>query len=80
MGKDNKLARFFLPLKPSDPDDPVWFVIRTLSDKIGEPLTSHLRAIAKANPQLEGIIARVDFNVTTHGQRDIDDDRLSNLI
>ena len=34
----------------------------------------------KANPALEGIIDRMDFNATTHGQRDIDDDRLSNLI
>jgi len=29
---------------------------------------------------LQGIIDRVDFNATTHGQRDLDDDRLSNLI
>ena len=29
---------------------------------------------------MEGIIDRVDFNATTHGQRDIEDDRLSNLI
>lgn len=28
----------------------------------------------------KGIIDRVDFNATTHGQRDIEDDRLSNLI
>ena len=39
-----------------------------------------MRAIAKANPLLQGIIDRVDFNATTHGQRDLDDDRLSNLI
>ena len=39
-----------------------------------------MRAIARANPLLEGIIDRVDFNATTHGQRDLDDDRLSNLI
>jgi type I restriction enzyme M protein len=57
---------------------PAW--IRTLSDKIGEQLTTHLRSIADANPLLKGIIDRVDFNATTHGQRDIDDDRLSNLI
>ena len=77
---DKKLVRFFLPLEPKNPDDPVWSVIRTLSDKIGEQLTTHLQAIAKANPLLNGIINRVDFNATTHGQRDIDDDRLSNLI
>src|ERR1700687_2882382 len=77
---DKKLVRFYLPLEPKNPDDAVWSVIRTLSDKIGEQLTTHLRAIADANPLLKGIIDRVVFNATTHGQRDIDDDRLSNLI
>jgi type I restriction enzyme M protein len=77
---DKKLVRFFLPLEPKNPDDPVWSVIRTLSDKIGEQLTTHLQAIAKANPLLSGIINRVDFNATTHGVRDLEDDRLSNLI
>jgi type I restriction enzyme M protein len=77
---DKKLVRFYLPLEPENPDYPVWSVVRTLSDKIGEQLTTHLRAIADVNPLLKGIIDRVDFNATTHGQRDIDDDRLSNLI
>ena len=77
---DKKLVRFYLPLEPKNPDDTVWSVIRTLSNKIGEQLTTHLRAIADANPLLKGIIDRIDFNATTHGQRDIDDDRLSNLI
>jgi type I restriction enzyme M protein len=77
---DKKLVRFYLPLEPKDPDDAVWSVIRTLSEKIGEQLTTYLRAIADANPLLRGIIDRVDFNATTHGQRDIDDDRLSNLV
>jgi type I restriction enzyme M protein len=78
--KDHKLVRFYLPLKPADLAEPVWSVIRKLTGKIGESLTTHLRDIAKANPALEGIINRMDFNATTHGQRDIDDDRLSNLI
>src|ERR1700719_207693 len=78
--RDKKLVRFFLPLEPMNPDDAVWSVVRTLSDKIGERLTAHLRSIADANPLLKGIIDRVDFNATTHGQRDIDDDRPSNLI
>jgi type I restriction enzyme M protein len=77
---DHKLVRFYLPLMPDDPEQPVWSVIRTLSDRIGEQLTTHLRAIARENPLLQGIIDRVDFNATTHGQRDLDDDRLSNLI
>jgi len=78
--RDPKLVRFYLPLKPENPDEPVWSVIRKLSDKIGEQLTTHLREIASANPRLQGIIDRIDFNATTHGQRDISDDRLSNLI
>lgn len=77
---DHKLVRFYLPLVPENPEDEVWTVIRKLSDKIGEQLTTHLREIAKDNPLLSGIIDRVDFNATTHGQRDLDDDRLSNLI
>jgi type I restriction enzyme M protein len=77
---DKKLVRFYLPLEPKSPDDPVWSVIRTLAAKIGEELTTHLRAIADANPLLKGILDRVDFNATTHGSRDLDDDRLSALI
>ena len=79
-GADHKLVRFYLPLVPDDPEQPVWSVIRKLSDKIGEGVTTHMRAIARENPPLQGIIDRVDFNATTHGQRDLDDDRLSNLI
>jgi type I restriction enzyme M protein len=77
---DKKLVRFYLPLEPKTSDDSVWSVIRTISDKIGERLTTHLRAIADANPLLKGILDRVDFNATTHGSRDLDDDRLSALI
>src|SRR5439155_6075034 len=77
---DKKLVRFFLPLEPKNPEDAVWSIIRTLSNKIGEQLTTHLRAIADSNPLLKGIIDRVDFNATTPGVRDLDDDRLSNLI
>jgi type I restriction-modification system DNA methylase subunit len=48
---DKKLVRFYLPLEPKNPDDAVWSVIRTLSDKIGEQLTTHLRAIAEVSLQ-----------------------------
>ena len=77
---DHKLVRFYLPLEPDDPEQPVWSVIRKLSDKIGEGVTTHMRAIARENQLLQGIIDRVDFNATTHGQRDLDDGPLSNLI
>ena len=77
---DHKLVRFYLPLMPDDPEKPVWSVIRELSDQIGEGVTTHMREIAKFNPRLKGIIDRVDFNATVHGQRELNDDRLSNLI
>lgn len=83
--QDKKLVRFYLPLEPEDPEQPVWSVIRIPpkagnSEGEGQRITSHLHAIADANPLLKGIIDRIDFNATTHGQRDIDDNRLSNLI
>jgi hypothetical protein len=84
--KKKAMVRFFLPLLPDNPDEPIWSVIRKRSKNDpqqigeGERVTSHLRAIAKENPLLQGIIDRIDFNATTHGQRDLDDDRLSNLI
>jgi hypothetical protein len=52
---DHKLVRFYLPLKPEDPQQPVWSVIRQLADKIGEGVTSQLPAIARENPSLQGI-------------------------
>ena len=55
---DKKLVRFYLPLKPADTEEAVWSVIRKLSDKIGEQLTTHLRTIADENPLLKGIIDR----------------------
>ncbi|MBN1337869.1 MAG: SAM-dependent DNA methyltransferase [Bacteroidales bacterium] len=79
--RDHKLVRFYIPVKPKNPEnEPTWNVIRTLSSKIGQELTDILRDIAKENPSLQGIINRIDFNATVHGQREIDDDRLSNLI
>jgi len=79
--RDKSLVRFYLPINPKDPEtERTWDVIRTLSDKIGQELTDILREIAKENKDLQGIIDRIDFNATTHGQRDIDDDRLSKLI
>lgn len=78
--RGHKFVRFLQPLEPADPEQPAWSVIRKLSDKICEGVTTHTRTIAKENSPLQGTIARVDFNATTHGQRDIDHDRLSNLI
>jgi type I restriction enzyme M protein len=79
--KDHKLVRFYLPLRAKDiENDDTWSVIRTLTTKVGEQLTSIMREIARYNSRIQGIIDRVDFNATTHGQRDISEDSLIRLI
>ena len=62
----HKLVHFYLPLKPDDPEQSVWSVIRKISDKIGEGVTTHMRAIARGNPRLQGIINRVGDTQTFH--------------
>jgi type I restriction enzyme M protein len=52
--RDHKLVRFYLPLKPKDPSEEVWSVIRELTGKIGESLTTHLHDIAKSDRSESG--------------------------
>ena len=72
--KDHNLVRFFIPKQAA------WQQIRKQTTKIGEKLTDAIRAIAKENPKLQGVIDIVDFNATVSGQRIIDDGKLSSLI
>jgi len=74
VSKDHSLVRFFIP-KQAD-----WQQIRKQTTKIGEKLTDAIRAIAKENPKLQGVVNIVDFNATVSGQRIIDDGKLSNMI
>lgn len=83
--KDHKLVRFYLPIKPKDVEkENSWDVIRQLTgdttSSLGQKLTDVMRAIAKENLRISGIVDRVDYNATTHGQRDMDDDLISTLI
>lgn len=78
--KPKAMTRFFLPMQPENSEDSVWSVIRKMTGKIGEQLTDGLHDIAKEHPELDGIINRIDYNATTHGVREIEDDRLSKLI
>lgn len=81
IDKDHKIVRFYLPLRAKDIDkDDTWSIIRKLTNNVGEQLTNTMRDIAKENPRIKGIIDRIDFNATTHGQRDIADDSLIRLI
>jgi type I restriction enzyme M protein len=74
VSKDHSLVRLFIPKQA------VWSEIRKQTTKIGEKLTDAIRAIAKENPKLQGVIDIVDFNATVSGQRIIDDGKLSNMI
>jgi len=74
VSKDHSPVRFFIPKQA------VWPEIRKHTAKIGEKLTDAIRAIAKENPKLQGVIDIVDFNATVSGQRIIDDGKLSALI
>ena len=47
---------------------------------LGEMLTNATRAIARANPILQGVITTVDFNETRQGEREISDAALSGVI
>ncbi len=71
---DHKLVRFFVP------DNARWSNVAKQTTGVGEYLTDAVRAVAKVNPRLQGVIDVTDFNATQAGQRILDDDRLSALV
>ena len=74
IGDDHSLVRFYIPPRSE------WAEIRKITSKVGEKLTEALRAIAKQNPGLQGVIDIVDFNATVSGERIVDDGKLQTLI
>lgn len=74
IAKDHSLVRFYIP------PNALWKEIRRFTNNIGQQITDAMRAIAKQNPKLQGVIDIVDFNATVSGQRIIDDGKLSTLI
>lgn len=81
---DHSLVRFYLPPEATWPvvsgrrkfDWPSGRKPRTL----GEQLTHTIRAIAKSNPSLQGVIDIVDYNETRNGEREISDGALHGII
>ena len=72
--QDHKLVRFYIPQKAR------WSFIAEKSTGLGELLTDAVRAIARENPRLSGVIDVTDFNATAAGQRMVDDGRLAALV
>ncbi len=72
--QDHGLVRFFLPEKAR------WSEISLRTTGLGEYLTDAVRAVARENPRLGGVIDVTDFNATQAGQRILDDDRLQALV
>ncbi len=71
---DHKLVRFFVP------ENARWENIAKQTRNLGEYLTDAVRAVARVNPRLQGVIDVTDFNATAAGQRILDDDRLRALV
>lgn len=72
--KDHKLVRFFIPSKGR------WSNIAAIRANLGEYLSDAVRAVARENPKLSGVIDTTDFNATTSGQRILDDNHLAELV
>ena len=75
VGQDHKLVRFFIP-----PAARWGGVAERPAAGLGEYLTDAVRAVARDNPRLSGVIDVTDFNATTSGQRILDYDRLGALV
>jgi type I restriction enzyme M protein len=74
IDQDHALVRFYLPAKSR------WPALALKTTGLGEALTDAVRAVARQNPRLQGVIDTVDFNATTAGQPIVDNDRLAALV
>lgn len=72
--QDHKLVRFYIPPNAR------WPKIATTTTGLGQFLTDAVRAVARENPRLSGVIDVTDFNATAAGQRIVDDGRLAALV
>jgi type I restriction enzyme M protein len=72
--EDRALIRFYIP------NGYTWPELRKSPVDLGERLTEAMRAIARENSRLVGVIDIVDFNATAAGQRMLDDDNLARLM
>lgn len=71
---DHSLVRFYIPPEATWPivsgRQKFEWPANKKPKSLGEQLTNIVRAIAKANPSLQGVIDIVDYNETRNGERD----------
>ncbi|MFQ5610589.1 MAG: N-6 DNA methylase [Anaerolineae bacterium] len=72
--EDRDLIRFYIP------NEHKWNEVRRSPVELGQRLTDAMRAIARENPRLSGVIDRRDFNATEAGQRLLEDEGLARLM
>lgn len=81
---DHQLVRFYIPAEARWPVVSGRETFEWPEDRkprtLGEQLTMTVRAIAKVNPSLTGVIDIVDYNETRSGEREISDAALSGVI
>ena len=71
---DHALVRFYVPSAAR------WPGLRQVTRGLGERLTDAVRAVARENPKLVGVIDVTDFNAQAAGQPIVDDQRLAALV
>ncbi len=71
---DHRQVRFYLP------EAARWPAIAARTTGLGEYLSDAVRAIARENPDLQGVVDAADFNATNQGQRVLDDGTLGSLV
>jgi type I restriction enzyme M protein len=74
VDKDHKLVRFYVPINAR------WATIQQKTTGLGEFLTDAVRAIARENPKLNGVIDVKDFNERAAGQPILGDEQLRALV
>ena len=81
---DHSLVRFYIPPEARWPVVSGRKAFDWTEDRkphtLGEQVTMAMRAIARANPKLQGVIDVRDFNETRNGEREISDEALKRLI
>ncbi len=71
---DHTLVRFYIPPNAR------WEKVQRQTTELGDFLTDAVRAVARENPKLQGVIDSVDYNVTAAGQRTLSDEQLRALV